>query len=497
MRRLVLVGAVALTLVVGLTALASAQELAATPMPTLRVTPATDLVDGQVVTVTGAGWAAGTEVFLSLCGNPDYRCFLTDIAVADATGAFTLALTVRVLGPPSNWIDCRLEGCHLSARTRRGDPVIVPLGFDADAPVADTGVAEVSPAGALIDGQQVRVTGVGWTSESVAVQLCEHRSRVCDRYPRDAAVSPDGSFSVDVTVRARPRMTDGTIGDCRFAACEVRVGDDERRAILPVSFDPLAPLLAEQLSITPTGTLVNGQVVTVTGNGFLPGEQLLVRQRCYYAPDCGARVVPDADGRFSLTTRVQDVVDVYHGTSDCRGVGRCAIRVVEPNTWIEVANAPLTFAPEGHEQVTVQPSTGLEDGDVVHVDAVGLNRGHGVEVNQCVALPGNPFPFPYTDWRCPGPGLELPVDDAGEIHTSLQVRSRWASTSDEHPQPFDCRIDRCRLVVGGPGVRVYVGSTFSGYGTYWNRTPLTFAGDGAPPSTTPASTTPATPAFAG
>lgn len=500
MRRLLLVATVALALVAGLPTPATGQEAATAP--TLTVSPATDLVDGDVVTVAGTGWRAGAEVFFSTCGDPEYRCFSMTSVVADATGAFTIPVTIRALGPPSNWIDCREEACRLSARTRRGDPVVVPLPFDPDAPLQDTGVATVTPADPLIDGQRVQVTGAGWTGDAVQFQLCQQRSPVCDRRPQEATVASDGSFAGELTMRVRPTSTDGTVGDCRLVACEIRVADWTHRAILPVAFDPSAPVLAQQLSIDPPGTLVNGQVVTVTGTGFLPGGPLLVRERCYYAPDCGARVVPDAAGRFTLTYRVQDVLDGYHSRVDCRGVGWCALRVVEPDTWIEIAQAPLTFAPDGEEVVTVRPSTGLEDGDVVRVDATGLNRGHGVEVNQCVAVGDNPFPYPYTDWRCAGPSQRLPVDEAGEIHTTLRLRVRWPSNSEEHPEPFDCRVDRCRLVVGGPGVRVYVGITFFGSGTYWNRTPLTFtAGSGpgptGPPAAPPAPPTAATPTFAG
>ncbi len=492
MRRLYLVAAAVLALVAGLTAPASGQEADRTP--TLTVMPATDLVDGQVVTVSGSGWQAGAEVSVLTCAEAGYPCLGLERVVADGAGAFGLTYTVRAFGHSSDWVECRVLACDLVAKTPRGEPVRAPLTFDPDAPLLDQGVANVTPSDSLIDGERVQVTGAGWAGDTVEVQLCGRFSRVCDRRPRRASVAPDGSFAMELPVRTRMVHWDDTVEDCRQVACEIRVGDLHRWAIVPVAFDPLAPVLEPRLSIAPAGTLVNGQVVTLTGSGFLPGEPLLVRQRCYQAPDCGERVVPDAAGGFTSTYQVRDVVDIYHASVDCRGVGRCAIRVVEPNTWIEVANAPLTFAPEGDEVVTVRPSSGLEDGDAVRVDATGLNRGHGVEVNQCVALSGNPFPFPYTDWRCAGPAQRLGVDDQGEIHTTLRVRRGWPSTAEEHPQPFDCRVDRCRLVVGGPGVRVYIGSTFSGYRTYWNRTPLTFADDLAPPAPPP---TPATPTFAG
>lgn len=506
MRRVALVAVVALALVAGPAASASASVRGAVlpplvngrptdetaPSGTVNVSSSTDLVDGEVVSVSGAGWEPGVEVFVATCGDGALPCFGRQTVVADGSGVIVLSYVVRALGYGGVWLDCRIEACHLHVWPRRGDSVSVPLTFVPDGPLPDTGTAAAAPGAALVDGQTVEVTGSGWSSDHVAVEFCARLGRACDHHPRDVDVAPDGTFTVELPARALVSSWGGPTSDCRLVACEVRVAGGDQRAIVPVSFDPLAPLLQPQLAIAPEGTLVNGQVVTVTGSGFVPGDRLLIRQRCYYAPDCGAHVVPDADGNFTVSYQVQDVLDVYHGVLDCRGVPHCAIRAVDPVTWDELASAPLTFAPDGAEQVTVRPTAGLRDGDVVEVAATGLNLGRAVEVAQCVALPGNPFPFPFTDWQCAAPFTSISVDERGEIHTTVTVRSRWSSTTDEHPEDFDCRLDRCRLVVGGPGVRIYVGSTFAGYGTYWNRTPLEFAAASAP-----ASPTAATPAFAG
>lgn len=489
-RRLALVAATALALVAGLATPAAGQE--PDPTPTLAVTPSTDLVDNDAVTVSGTGWPAASEVLLYVCTAAGARCSGKAVVPADAAGGFSIPYRVRAIWPGSGWLDCRLEPCVLLALVRGGPRVVAPLAFDPDEPLHDTATATATPATGLVDGQRVPLSGVGWEPGGhVEMRLCGHRSQVCDRFGPGVDAGPDGSFVGELTVRTVIVDRDGE-ADCRLVACEIRLGDDAHVAVVPVGFDPLAPVLDPRLSVVPDTGLVNGQVVRVTGSGFVPGRELLMRRLCYQAPDCGLHVVPDADGRFAVDYTVQDVIDVYHGRVDCRGVGRCPLRVVEPWPWIEVAQAPLSVLPEADEEVTVAPSTGLEDGDVVRVDAVGLNRGHSVEVNECVAVPGAYVPFPNTRWFCAGPEQTLPVDDAGEVHTMLRVRESWPSTTEDHPQPFDCRVDRCRLVVGGPGIRVYVGSVFSGIGTYWDRTPLDFVSPGVPVTATVAS-----PTFAG
>ena len=249
-----------------------------------------------------------------------------------------------------------------------------------------------------------------------------------------------------------------------------------------------------QMSISPEGTLVHGQRVVVSGTGFLPGEELLLFQHCYSGPGgCGASVVADPAGQFVAEYRVHDVVDVYHGHVDCRGVGRCTLSVMTPDTWLIRAQVPLTFAPESDESVAVHPTSGLESGDVVRVDASGLNLGHPLEVNQCVAIsPDTPF-FADTRWACAGPPQRLAVDGAGEVHTTLRVQARWSSTTGAHPTPFDCRIDQCRVVVGGDGLDVYTGSTATGSRTYWHVTPVAFATESgrSAPSAVPSAVTPA------
>ena len=184
MRRLVLAAAVA-ALVAGPAAPVRAQavgsapvgggaasaEAAPTPAGTVIMSRSTDLVDGEVVTVTGAGWPQGADVFVATCGDGAFPCFGRQTVVADGSGAIALSYLVRALGHGGVWLDCRVEACHLHVWPRAGYSASVPLTFVPDGPVVDTGNAVVAPNAALVEGQAVEVTGNGWSTDHVAVQF--------------------------------------------------------------------------------------------------------------------------------------------------------------------------------------------------------------------------------------------------------------------------------------------------------------------------------------
>ena len=81
----------------GLTAVAALS--ACTPVPTVSVSPATGLVDGQTVTVTGSGYGASASVGILQCPADATAPDLCDGRTADsfstdASGGFTRAAVV-------------------------------------------------------------------------------------------------------------------------------------------------------------------------------------------------------------------------------------------------------------------------------------------------------------------------------------------------------------------------------------------------------------------
>jgi len=109
--------------VVGLSVAGALPALAAEEAPSVTVTPATDLVDGQQVTVTGAGFRPTEPLSVSQCGavSGEIACGQSPArVVTDATGSVTTTLTVRSsfegfssAGKSLGTVDCRASTCSV------------------------------------------------------------------------------------------------------------------------------------------------------------------------------------------------------------------------------------------------------------------------------------------------------------------------------------------------------------------------------------------------
>ncbi|MCX4696913.1 enediyne antibiotic chromoprotein [Streptomyces sp. NBC_01408] len=109
--------------VLGATA-AAAIALAAGPASaaaTVSVSPSTGLSDGQSVTVTGAGYAAGSEVGVAQCAD-GIVCATAVVANADANGGFQQDYQVHKTFQATDWatgaaisVDCAVTQCRVVA----------------------------------------------------------------------------------------------------------------------------------------------------------------------------------------------------------------------------------------------------------------------------------------------------------------------------------------------------------------------------------------------
>jgi Neocarzinostatin family/Family of unknown function (DUF6299) len=116
----------------------------ASAQPMITVTPDTDLVDFQTVTVSGSGFAAEATVGMAMCtaGSMSIdNCDLdtSDLVQSDAAGAFTTDYTVERLieTPVSGSVDCAVApGCILAVAniTDFTQSASAPLGFDPNVP---------------------------------------------------------------------------------------------------------------------------------------------------------------------------------------------------------------------------------------------------------------------------------------------------------------------------------------------------------------------------
>ena len=227
------------------------------PPATLVVEPADGLADGQQVTVTGTGFRPGSEVYVAQCtaeGRRFSRCsHLAGEGHVDATGVLTGTVEVRREIGYDDPIDCATVegGCTLEtgAAFDGARLAAVPITFDPAAPLAPPPAVEVAPTTGLSDGQEVAVTGSGFSPGTpVGVLECV-ASDADDRYLR--GLRPvhrhgrrgrrHGGVSTPFVVRsALATYADGVL-DCGTAsdACAVVVVslvDDRDRAGVPIAF---------------------------------------------------------------------------------------------------------------------------------------------------------------------------------------------------------------------------------------------------------------------
>ena len=129
--------------VVAAVTVASASPASAQPM--ITVTPDTDLVDFQTVTVSGSGFAAETTLGIAMCtavpsSIDDCDLSTSDFVESDATGAFTTEFTVERLieTPASGPVDCAVApGACLVGVANLADfsqNATAPLAFDPNVP---------------------------------------------------------------------------------------------------------------------------------------------------------------------------------------------------------------------------------------------------------------------------------------------------------------------------------------------------------------------------
>ena len=161
----------------GVAALAAVTLVAASPasaQPAITVTPDTDLVDFQTVTVSGSGFPANTTLGIVMCtadsaSEADCDLNTSGLILSDAAGAVATDFTVERLieTPASGEVDCGATPgtCVLIVATLDGSQVAqAPLAFDPDVPPQprlEIGVS-VDPVGSVTPK-----TGTGTISGTV------------------------------------------------------------------------------------------------------------------------------------------------------------------------------------------------------------------------------------------------------------------------------------------------------------------------------------------
>ncbi len=247
----------------------------------VTITPADDLVDGQVVTVVGEDfdvsnrWGSFAELVecrLPVVDRDD--CDDRTESYAEIGSDGYLATTYRVEGllrVDGADVDCRTSECALLVGEERqslAHAALVPLAFDPNAPLGPPPTVTLTPSTDLRDGQIVDVDGEGLQAGTFLFLVhCRWGATDFNGCSTDdltyAKVRADGTFHTQLGLRAVFR-TSGTGGrvNCRIAACSLTAfgegffgrfspeegfgfggGEPGRVTRTRLWFDPDAPLL--------------------------------------------------------------------------------------------------------------------------------------------------------------------------------------------------------------------------------------------------------------
>ena len=275
-------------------------------VPAITVTPNTNLVDHQLVTVSGTGYAPESSVYISQCfAHPaagtyqvcDYST--SRYETVDANGAFTatnMALERRQVvytAWGTQTVDCAVAPgwCDIEVSASgfgSSAPVKAPLTFDPNVGPAIASVHR-SPSTRLVDLQAVIVTGTGFTpGVAVNVVECTHpqtQFSACD-YTTSRAVTAGfhGEFSFTYSVRRKIAALVGPNGttsiDCAAIPhpCELRIQGSESQppTSIGLNFNSHVLAVAPAIVADPTTGLRDNQGITAVLRGFTPNQPVQI-----------------------------------------------------------------------------------------------------------------------------------------------------------------------------------------------------------------------------
>ena len=454
--------------------------------PTLTVTPSTNLTPGQLVTVSGSGFAPSTPqdfgVQLIECRAPATSftdCGTNGIgfgASPDSLGAFTTEVNVaRTLQTPSGPVRCDMTPttCVLAAFSFPPFPQVpsfpsftpvatAALVFDPSVPVPHPTVT-VSPASGILAGQSLAVTGSGFAAgHDLNVFQCAAGEFCFSNSESPVQVASNGTFSTALTASLRTTVNESDLSNCLVVACEVRVEDNidpEYTATTAIAFDPSQPPPpTPTITVTPSTGLHHDQAVTVAGQGFDPQADVEISQcgpnSFGFCGDYLTDLVAGADGTFSASVKVSRLVSTFdigpNGPTpptavDC-ATSACSVSANEYSAGggSLVASAPVAFdgsvPPPALPTVTAAPLTNLPNRATVTVHGSGFSAGESVFAEECIS--GVLF------GTCDG-FSDAVADSNGDVVLTVPVRRTAGGFAGE--PPLDC-VDAgalCQITVSG------------------------------------------------
>ncbi|MEG9246531.1 choice-of-anchor G family protein [Arthrobacter sp. Soc17.1.1.1] len=388
-------------------------ELAVTYDPTITVDPAT-VVAGSSTTVTGVGFAAGETVTLSIPGV-NGGAPISGTTTANDDGEITATLLVPGTYPAGDVVV-----------TARGvvSATAVTAGFEITYRTAITVPATVAAGGDL------GVSGTGFAAgETVTLSIPGVNGGPA--VSGTTTANGDGEIIATLTVPGDYPAGDVVV-TARGAVSRVAATDTTA-----VTYDP---------TITVPATVVAGDGITVTGDGFAPGETVTVSIPGVDGDEqISVGTTAGAEGTITVTVPVP--ADYPAGAVEITAVGAVSGTPVSGD--LAVIYTPL---------ITLDPSTvvaggsttvtggGFAPGETVRVSIPGVDGGDPIEVE----VPADEDGAIDVDITVPGgyPAGPVEVTVAGDISDTPVTEELTVEEIDDAYTP-SITLDPSTVVAGG------------------------------------------------
>jgi hypothetical protein len=356
---------------------------AVTSAPQLTIAPAGPYLDRQPVHVTGTGLRPGADLRVAECesaGICDWWNGPSGTVAADGTIAFDVELTRYMYDYFSSVgdtpIDCAVYRCLLGLVEEDAPDIFdeyavrafTQLPFSNVPPVLpDVHVAPTTdlPAIATLD-----VQASGFTPERrVVVRFCTSTPDGCSTVD-DLMADADGRVATTVTVHRLGLYWDCVeTSTCALALYGFRPGD---QVVVPLSFDPDAPVTRPTLHLDRDQNLALRDAVYVRGTDFPPSTDVRVSQCAgssanpfpTYCPSVTEAIVrTDDSGSLSATIPVRRYIDnsAFFQPVDCADADACYVQAYAGAT-LPPTHAPIRFARHTADAAVTIGSTEIVEG---------------------------------------------------------------------------------------------------------------------------------------
>lgn len=212
--------------------------------------------------------------------------------------------------------------------------------------------------------------------------------------------------------------------------------------------------------VEPATGLVDGQTVSVSGQGFPAGVEVGVVMctreagrehgaRGVSACNIGhvARGTTDGQGLVTVQFEVRRLQSLDGREIDCaEEPGRCIVGMGMISDYDQSGGFAVDFDPSvalpDPPTVALSETDGIVDGETLELTVTGLVPRSHVFVQQC----GGESSCAETS------AFEGTADDAGVLRTEVRLWRTFGAYGETGPRNVDCAIEPCRLNIGGEGV---------------------------------------------